>query len=562
MCGIFGAWGWSQQINTAAAFEALNSRGPDDQGEFHDPCGLTLLHTRLAIQDLSTLGHQPMQTSDQSVVLVFNGEIYNQQQLRRELEAAGYTFRSQSDTEVLLHGFRHWGQKLWQRLEGIFAVACWEPLDRRLTLARDRFGVKPLLWQREPQRLAFGSELSALIASGCCNKEAINPQAIESYLLWGSVAAPNTIIDDVEVFPAGHWASCQLGQSWQQQCFSPEQPPAQRSDLNLSKATEKTRLALQQAVQRQSIGDRPVGLFLSGGLDSGLLAAELRRQQQGAIHSVSVGFEGLPGAVDETDLAGQTADALGLTHQRLGIGPQQLESSFNGFLEAIDQPSIDGFNSHLVTQAARDQGMVVAFSGLGADELFGGYSHMQPGRLEHQLRARRLKLHLVNPQSRQALEQTRSQGLSNDLSLSECSELELRGYLHDTLLRDSDAVTMAQGLELRVPFLDSELVDLALSIPAELHRAEGPKTLLRRLASSQLPETVLNSPKRGFNLALAPWLLQHQRFNPKRIWSLLTSQPLQVSRRSFWGSWTLLRLTGRFKPYWRYVVLAEWLAQC
>ena len=121
---------------------------------------------------------------------------------------------------------------------------------------------------------------------------------------------------------------------------------------------------------------------------------------------------------------------------------------------------------------------------------------------------------------------------------------------------------MAQGLELRVPFLDSELVDLALSIPGELHRAEGPKTLLRRLAGGQLPEAVLNAPKRGFNLALAPWLLQHQRFSPKRIWDLLAKQPLQLSRRSFWGSWILLRLSGRFKPYWRYVVLAEWLAQC
>ena len=562
MCGLFGAWGWSQQLDTNAALEALRSRGPDDQGEFHDPCGLSLVHTRLAIQDLSPLGHQPMHSSDQGLMLVFNGEIYNQRKLRRELETAGYNFRSRSDTEVLFYGFCHWKQELWQRLEGIFAVACWEPHDQRLTLARDRFGVKPLLWQREHQRLAFASELSALIASGCCNKEALNPKAIESYLLWGSVSAPNTIIDGVQVFPAGHWASCHLGRSWQLRRFSPQQPPAQRSDLNLSAATEQTRLMLQRAVQRQSIGDRPVGLFLSGGLDSGLLAAELRRQQQGAIHSVSVGFEGLPGAVDETDLAGQTAQALGLTHQRLGIGRQQLEESFDGFLEAIDQPSIDGFNSHLVTQAARDQGMVVAFSGLGADELFGGYSHMQPGPLEGQLRARRLKLHGVSPQSRQALEQTRSSGLTRDLSLSQCSELELRGYLHDTLLRDSDAVTMAQGLELRVPFLDSELVDLALSIPAELHRAEGPKTLLRRLANGQLPETVLNAPKRGFNLALAPWLLQHQRFSPKRIWGLLAKQPLQLSRRSFWGSWILLRLSGRFKPYWRYVVLAEWLAQC
>ena len=563
MCGLFGAWGWSEQLDTTAALEALRSRGPDDHGEFHDPCGLTLLHTRLAIQDLSPLGHQPMLTSDHGLVLVFNGEIYNQQQLRSELLSAGYTFRSQSDTEVVLLGLRHWGQDLWHRLEGIFAVACWEPRDQRLTLARDRFGVKPLLWQREHQRLAFASELSALIASGCCNKEALNPKAIESYLLWGAVAAPNTILDGVQVFPPGHWASCQLGHSWRLQRFSPtRQPAAERSDLTVSAATEQTRLRLQQAVQRQSIGDRPVGLFLSGGIDSGLLAAELRRQQQGAIHSVSVGFEGLPGAVDESDLAGQTAEALGLTHQRLGIGPQQLEESFDDFLEAIDQPSIDGFNSHLVTQAARQQGMVVAFSGLGADELFGGYSHMQAGSLEQQLQPRRLKLHGISQQSRQALERSRSEGLPSHVNLSECSELELRGYLHDTLLRDSDAVTMAQGLELRVPFLDSDLVDLALSIPAELHRAEGPKTLLRRLASSTLPDAVLNAPKRGFNLALAPWLLQDQRFNPKRIWTLLQRHPLQLSKRSFWGSWMLLRLSGRFKPYWRYVVLAEWLAQC
>ena len=133
--------------------------------------------------------------------------------------------------------------------------------------------------------------------------------------------------------------------------------------------------------------------------------------------------------------------------------------------------------------------------------------------------------------------------------------------MHDTLLRDSDAVTMAQGLELRVPFLDSELVDLAHSIPAKVHKAQGPKTLLRLLAKEQLPEEVLNAPKRGFNLALAPWITQNRRFAPSRIWKLLKQQPLHLSRRSFWGSWTLLLLSGRYKPYWRYVVLAEWLAQ-
>ena len=316
-------------------------------------------------------------------------------------------------------------------------------------------------------------------------------------------------------------------------------------------------------MQRQSIGDRAVGLYLSGGIDSGLLAAELRRQQQGAIHSVSVGFEDLAGAVDETDLAAKTAHHLGLTHQRIAIGPLQLEQSFYGFIEAIDQPSIDGFNTHLVTQAARAQGMVVAFSGLGADELFGGYSHMQEGSIEQQLQARRIKLNGLQTHRRQLLEQARSNGCPQQLSLADCSTLELKGYMHDTLLRDSDAVTMAQGLELRVPFLDSDLADLALSIPAKVHRAEGPKTLLRRLAKEELPEEILNAPKRGFNLALAPWITQNPRFAPARIWELLNQQPLpfHLSRRSFWGSWFLLLLSGRYKPYWRYVVLAEWLAQ-
>ena len=560
MCGLFGAWGWPE-LNTTAALKALQSRGPDDQGELVDPCGLTLLHTRLAIQDLSPLGHQPMLTSDQSLAVVFNGEIYNQQQLRTELQNNGYRFRSHSDTEVLLHGFRHWGQTLWPKLEGIFAVAFWEPQQRQLTLARDRFGVKPLLWRRDPQQLAFASELSALLASGCCSSGDLNQKAIESYLLWGSVAAPHTLINRVQVFPAGHWASCRLGESWQLGRFSTSDRPHPTIELNLAEATEQTRVALQQAVQRQSIGDRAVGLYLSGGIDSGLLAAELRRQHQGPIHSVSVGFEDLAGAVDESDLAATTANHLRLTHQRVAIGPLQLEQSFDGFLEAIDQPSIDGFNTHLVTRAARAQGMVVAFSGLGADELFGGYSHMQEGPIEQQLQARRIKLNGLDSPRLKLLEQERSKGCPQQLTLSDCSKLELRGYMHDTLLHDSDAVTMAQGLELRVPFLDSELVDLALSIPAKVHRGQGPKTLLRRLAKEQLPVEVLNAPKRGFNLALAPWITQNPRFSPSRIWQLLKQQPLHLSRRSFWGSWLLLLLSGRYKPYWRYVVLAEWLAQ-
>jgi asparagine synthase (glutamine-hydrolysing) len=328
--------------------------------------------------------------------------------------------------------------------------------------------------------------------------------------------------------------------------------------------------ALRRAVARQVIGDVPVGLFLSGGLDSGLLAALLREQHGGTIHSVSVGFCNLPGAVDESDLAEATARQLQLSHTTLRIGRPELEASFDGFLDAIDQPSIDGFNSFLVARAAAAGGMRVAFSGLGADELFGGYGHMGTLRAGPLLRARRIHGHGLTRRQQHQLIEERAQlvpGLQAQgggvVPLRSCSQLELGGYLQNTLLRDGDAVSMHHGLELRVPFLDRDLVQLALAIPAPLQRAEGPKTLLRRLAAGRLPAEVLAAPKRGFNLALAPWLRDAPRFAPRRIQGLLhrqlTPQGLRVSRRGFWSSWALLQATGRWAPYWRWVVLAEWL---
>ena len=570
MCGLFGSVGLVlTPAQQNAALDALRGRGPDSQGAWSDGQA-TLLHTRLAIQDLSPLGHQPMVAASGDLVLVFNGEIYNQRELRSELEALGGCFRSHSDTEVLLQGLRQWGSDLWGRLNGIFAVAAWEPQRQRLTLARDGFGVKPLLWHRDGRRCAFASELSAFEATGLANRNRLDPQALRSYSVWGSVAAPASLLAGVEVFPAGHWGQWTAETGWQLQRFEGSQAPLARVPASLEEATAAVERALQQAVARQVIGDVPVGLFLSGGLDSGLLGALLREQHGGTIHSVSVGFRNLPGAVDESDLAEATARQLQLSHTTLRIGRPELEGCFDAFLEAIDQPSIDGFNSFLVARAAAAGGMRVAFSGLGADELFGGYGHMGTLSTGPLLRVRRIHGHgLARRQLRQVIEQ-RAQLVpelqihgGGVVPLSSCSALELGGYLQDTLLRDGDAVSMHHGLELRVPFLDRDLVQLALAIPEPLQRAEGPKTLLRRLASGRLPAEVLAAPKRGFNLALAPWLREAPRFAPRRIQSLLqrqlAPQGLHVSRRGFWSSWALLQAAGRWGPYWRWVVLAEWL---
>ena len=574
MCGLFGALGYSA-INSEAVLLALEGRGPDDRGCWRErgrSDGIELLHTRLAIQDCSPLGHQPMVASDSGLVLVFNGEIYNQQELREQLEQEGYPFRSHCDTEVLLQGFQHWGQGVWARLNGIFAAACWETGSRRLTLARDRFGVKPLLWKRDRNgRCAFASELSALKASGCIEAARIHPQALESYRLWGAIAGPLSLIEGIESLPAGHTAVREQDGTWDVRAFTAQAPisPAPQN-WTLASATTAVGDALEQAITRQSIGDHPVGMYLSGGLDSSLLAAILQRHQSKPVHSVSIGFQGLKGAVDESERAAATANHLGLKHQTLRIGTEELDKSFDAFIAAIDQPSIDGFNTFLVTRAARDQGMRVAFSGLGADELFGGYPHMLKGSLKAANQARHIRLHgLPNRQrsllDRERLEKAGLEQIEGTANQQACSRLELAGYLQDTLLRDGDATTMAQGLELRVPFLDQDLVDLALRIPQHLHQMEGSKTLLRRLAAPLLPAAVVQAPKLGFNLSLASWLLRHHRFQPFRINSLLqrnlAGHGLRVPRRTIEGSWMLLKTTGRIAPYWRWVVLAEWLEQ-
>jgi len=551
MCGLFVRFG--SPISTThqkAVLAALKGRGPNAQGS-HLEClndnnnqWITLLHTRLAIQDLSPLGNQPMACPEAKLSLVFNGEIYNQWELRQELERSGICFRSNSDTEVLLHGYRHWGADLWGKLNGIFAVAIWDGIRQELCLARDSCGVKPLLWQRQGTAVTVASELSAFEAASLASRRKLSINGLHSYALWGAVEAPHTMLQGVEVFPAGHFVICNGHAEQAPQPFA--------APLTAPKPLDEL---LAQAVVRQAIGNQPVGLFLSGGLDSGLLAALLRKHQRGQIHSLAIGFEQLPGAVDETNLAALTANHLQLSHQRVLIGAQSLEAAFEPFLAAIDQPSIDGFNTFLVAQAARAQGMVVAFSGLGADELFYGYGHMGLPKSLQRLACRRIPASGLTPWRKHSLLRQRAERCgSSGASIEECST-----YMADTLLRDSDAVTMAQGLELRVPFLDPDLIAFAKTRSAAEHLMAGPKTLLREQAKALLPTEILQGPKRGFNLPLTPWLISNKRFSPRRLVHKLAQ--IDIPAQAIWRSWYLMQLSPRrYASYWRWVVLSEWIS--
>ncbi|MFM7269500.1 MAG: asparagine synthase (glutamine-hydrolyzing) [Cyanobium sp.] len=606
MCGLFGAIG-GPALDPEPIRAALANRGPDAWG-LHSLPGGFLLHTRLAIQDLSPLGSQPMGSADGRHWLVFNGEIYNAPELRRRLQSEGCHFRSHSDTEVILEGVIRWGDALWPRLEGIFACALWDGERQRLTLARDPFGIKPLLIRRWGEGLLFGSELAAFQAAGAGG--AMARADLAGYALWGAFAGPATAVEAIRGFPPGHLAHWQVGQPLRCQPFdSPLLAPlgAQEQPSSFEAAVEGVRQRLSAAVQRQTIGDVPVGAFLSGGLDSGILAALLRQGSPRAVRTLSVGFRGLPGAVDESERALASARHIGSEHTAVVLGPEDFDASVDAFLAAIDQPSIDGFNTFLVSRAAAAAGLKVAFSGLGADEVFAGYGQFAQlqaaigggsrrfGRLPVQLlrrwgqegrayRRRGLAAALdlrsipfsgLSAAARRQLLAERlhpGQQPGDDGSpqhpdvaaafpapaLAALSRLELRGYLRDTLLRDTDAVSMHHALEVRVPYLDGELVRYSLALPGAWHLAEGPKTLLRRAAAHLLPEAVQSGPKRGFNLPLGPWLLQRPRFAPERIAGLL--RPHGLPRRSVLAAWAYLRLApARWQPYWRWVVLAEWL---
>jgi asparagine synthase (glutamine-hydrolysing) len=589
MCGLFGVVG-PLSLDLDAARRALSSRGPDDSGTYSS-ASCQLIHTRLAIQDLSPLGHQPMLSDAAGLALVFNGEIYNAPQLRRELLDLGDSFRSHSDTEVILRGYERWGDALWPRLDGIYACGLWDERQQRLTLARDPLGIKPLYILSSAQSLVFSSELSALRASGAAREP--DAPAIAAYGLWGAYAGPATALVGAQSLSPGaiaHWTQASGWQVRQHQAMPPVAAPQ-----TIDEAVAGVAQRLRAAVAAQAIGDVPVGCFLSGGIDSGILAALLQDCSTERVASLSVGFRDVPGAEDESARAQATADLLGTQHQSIRFGVDDFDGLFDEFLEAIDAPSIDGFNTFLVSRAAHQVGLKVAFSGLGADEVFAGYPQFSqwqraievsdPGprlgdlpiqllrliRQEGQAYARRglgaaldlrqIPFHGLTAEQRDTLIAARLSSVEDSRDLAALSQLELTSYLRDTLLRDSDAVSMHHGLEVRVPYLDQELVRYCLSLPGAWHLADGPKTLLRRAFAQRLPELVTGSAKTGFNLPLGPWLLHSQRFAPQRIAALLN--PWRVSRRSVLASWAYLRWQpARWQPYWRWVVLAEWLQRC
>lgn len=377
MCGIAGIIGFNDYDNQLKAKikkmqTALQHRGPDDAGIYvSTDKQAALAHTRLSILDLSPAGHQPMSSNDNRYHITFNGEIYNFQELRENLISQGEKFHSQTDTEVILKLYQKIGSDCVQHLRGMFAFAIWDDLAKTCFLARDPLGIKPLYYYQLGTTLVFASELRAVLASGL---PAINMsvEGLYGYLTTGSVPEPYTLIADIHCLPAGNWLYWQNGnitkkQYWQIN-FTPEaiSPP---------EAREIVRKALLDSIQHHFISDVPVGIFLSGGIDSTTILALATQTQKSQLSTYSIAFA--ESEFNEGELAQKIANHFGAKHTEYQVTSSFAKSILPDFLAAIDQPSIDGFNTFCVSKVAHDNGMKVVLSGLGGDEIFGGYQSFQ-----------------------------------------------------------------------------------------------------------------------------------------------------------------------------------------
>jgi asparagine synthase (glutamine-hydrolyzing) len=567
MCGIAGMFGeGASREKVQRMVDALRRRGPDDAGVWMDDKGQVALgHARLSIIDLSAAGHQPMTSSDGNRTIVFNGEIYNYQELRKELEMGGATFQSHSDTEIILWGWKIWGHDTPSRLRGMFAFAIWNQLDRSLTLVRDRMGIKPLLWFQNTHGLLFGSTLKALLESEDV-PPVLNEQGFFDYLCYGAVCQPQTMIQGVNALPPGVMMTIdQKGKIQTEKYWSLERNIQMTHELALlpyNEQVERTRSLLEESSRYHLVSDVPVGSFLSGGVDSTVITALMARQSRYPIKSFSIGFVNGTDLCNELTEARSAAEYIGCDHTEIILSGTEVVDALDDFVVSLDQPSVDGLNTYWVSKIAK-QYVKVALSGLGGDELFAGYGffgRFSPGYLaeksswmDHvQAFAYRLWPHrwteerfyrtapprdklsiirrmctdssirkIVSPRLKQLFVSNHAQryiaGLDiyDDDQIAQTTRYECRHYLLNTLLRDTDALSMAHGVEVRPMLLDHNLVELALALPATSKWREGiGKAVLKDASKDLLPVGFFERKKTGFVLPVGRWLDNelHERF--------------------------------------------------
>jgi asparagine synthase (glutamine-hydrolysing) len=581
MCGIVGIVARNARVAPEVlerATQSLAHRGPDDSGTvlLRDsvPCKteIGLGNRRLAILDLSPLAHQPMHDAATGNWIAYNGEIYNFCEVRKKLEKEGVTFTSNSDTEVVLKAYAHWGEECLERFRGMFSFAIWDALNHRLFLARDPMGIKPLYYASSGAYFVFASEVRTILGTGLVPRK-LDHAGLVNYLTFGSAYDPLTMIDGIRSLPAGHTLVWQDGALKQSQYWDivndltgqNETLITEIADSNENHAVEQLQPILEEAVRLQLVSDVPVGVFLSGGIDSSALVSILSR---GGVTPTTFSIVFRESEFSEAEHSRAIAAKFRTDHHEISVSVADVLAAISDAGAAMDLPTMDGINTFFVSREARNVGVKVALSGLGGDEVFAGYSSFRtvprmeqfaqfwkhiPGALRNPLASAFASLSRESDQNRKLAALARGNGhvlhpyflsrmlftpaqreslfpaggqaadvanASIELTLrhaqaldpvNRVSYLESRCYMLNTLLRDADFMSMSQGLEVRVPLIDHQLAAAVLRFPGRWKLNGTPKKLLVGALAGSLPDEIVHRPKRGFTLPFDLWMRRELR---------------------------------------------------
>lgn len=624
MCGIAGFTvlkDSSKNYRTviSSMVNALKHRGPDAQNTWSNETTY-LGHARLSIIDLSEASNQPMHSSDSRYVIVYNGELYNYKDLKLELQRVAqgtgnlpYFFKTNSDTEVVMAAYQRWGVECLNKFNGMFAFALYDTLENTLFIARDRVGIKPLYYSYNDDRLVFASEIRSILNSDFVERK-LNRDAINEYFLYQTVHAPNTIIEDVKMLMPGHYMVLKNGDLHLKKYWDLNNFTSSSNDFDYKQTCAKTKELLFQAVERRLVADVPFGAFLSGGIDSSAVVGIMSRMSSKKVETFNVSFD--ESEFSEAKYAKKIAEKFETNHHEIKLSPEDFLKQLPESLDALDYPSGDGPNTYVVSKATKHAGITMALSGLGGDEVFAGYDvfkrmteinkksylNILPSALRkipaslmkaknksvagdkiyEVLTQAKVNVSSAYPISRKVFSDSQLEGLlklkaSNNLNtlikkiketdkdhlLSYVSALEINTYMQNILLRDTDQMSMAVALEVRVPFLDYKLLEFVLSVKDEFKYPSTPKKLLIDSLGDLLPDEVVNRPKMGFTLPWKNWMKNELKsFCEENIKSL--------SKRDFVNEQAILNLWQQFMKddlrvswsrLWHLIVLESWLTK-
>ncbi len=550
MCRIAGVLNKASDrilADTIAMRDSMAHGGPDDSGMYHDAdAGLALGHRRLSLIDLTAGGHQPMLNASQDVIISFNGEIYNYKELKVELVAKGFQFKTASDTEVILAGYQYWGAECFSKLVGMFAIAIYDKRRHELVLARDSQGVKPLYYSNTNHSIYFASEVRAFKTLPYNWNES---DSWKSYMLvYGFIPEPHTTLADVKMLPKGSYLRIDTN-TLQASLIAYSKDDYTPTIHSQKEAVDAIRQWLDKAVDRHLISDAPIGLFLSGGIDSSLLTLIAKQTGHNDLHTLSIVFD--DAAYSEAEYQQLIVDIVKAQHKSYNLSKEEYIDALPNIFKAMDQPSIDGVNSYFICKFAKEYGLKAVLSGLGADELFGGYAsfgrekvvsslkkipsgllaasrymkkdkyrklaylaedHITNEYLFHRgLFSIREAAEILDSDTRSVADTVQNIALADGIDTlpygNKVSYMEKNIYMQSQLLKDTDVMSMWHSIEVRVPFLDTDLVKIVNSISPEVkYSGDIPKQLLVKAYDDILPRQIWDRKKQGFVFPFQNWI--------------------------------------------------------